>query len=116
MRTKMKNKKSAGHDGISYEILKRCSPIIEPFSVEIFEKSIDQGVLPSSLKLAKIIPLYKKEVTILILKTMDQLAYQVLFLKFTSIFCSKEESFAKKMKHCHQNNLVSEKKLPVLRQ
>ena len=34
---KIENKKSAGHNGMSNEILKCCSPINEPFLVDFFK-------------------------------------------------------------------------------
>ena len=57
---KVTNKEKAGHDVIRNEIVKYCSPNIEPFLVDIFNRSINQGVFPSSLKVAKVIPLYKQ--------------------------------------------------------
>ena len=56
----MKNKKSSGHDGISNEILKCCSPIIEKYLAIAFNDCIFQRKFPDTLKLAKVIPLYKK--------------------------------------------------------
>ena len=56
----LKNKKSSGHDGISNEILKCCSPIIEPFLVKIFNQCIENCIFPDCFKIAKVIPLYKK--------------------------------------------------------
>ena len=56
----MKRKKSSGHDGISNEILKCCSPILEPFLVRIFNQCITNCIFPECYKIAKVIPLYKK--------------------------------------------------------
>ena len=56
---KMKNKKSAGYDGISNEILKCCSPIIESHLAKSVNKCITE-VFPKCLKVSKVIPLYKK--------------------------------------------------------
>ena len=58
--SKLKNKKSYGHDGISNEILKCCSPIIEPYLANAFNKAISESVYPTSLKKAKVVPLFKK--------------------------------------------------------
>ena len=55
----MKNKKS-GHYGISNEILKCCSPILEPFLVRIFNQCITNCIFPECFKIANVIPLYKK--------------------------------------------------------
>ena len=57
---KMKNKKSSGHDGISNEILKCCSPVIENYLTNCFNNCIEKQFFPNSLKVAKVIPLYKK--------------------------------------------------------
>ena len=108
---KLKNKKSAGHDGISNEILKCCSPIVEPFLVDIFNKSIDQGVFPSSLKLTKVIPLYKKgdysnpenyrPISLLssLSKVYEHLLFErmVVFCKKNEILSSKQFGFREKM-------------------
>ena len=84
--------------------------------VDIFNKSIDQGVFPSSLKLAKVIPLYKKGDysnpenyrPISLLSSLSKVYEHLLFERMV-VFC-------KKMKYCHQSSLVSEKKCPVLMQ
>ena len=55
----MKNK-SSGHDGISNEILKCWSPILEPFLVRIFNQCITNYIFPECFKIVKVIPLYKK--------------------------------------------------------
>ena len=56
----LKIKKSCGMDGISNEILKCCSPIIERHLARAFNKCIDEGVLPNIFKTAKVVPLFKK--------------------------------------------------------
>ena len=56
----MKNKKSSGHDGISIETLKCCSPIIEPFLVRVFNQRFTKCIFPECFKISKVIPLYKK--------------------------------------------------------
>ena len=53
-------KKSAGHDLISTNLLKEISPLIaEPLSL-ITNQSLSTGIFPSKLKIAKVIPLHKK--------------------------------------------------------
>ena len=57
---KMDNKLSSGHDGISNRILKSIKNIIcKPIAL-IINQMIETGVFPTSLKIAKTIPLYKK--------------------------------------------------------
>ena len=56
----LKNKKITGYDGISNEILKCCSPIIEPCVADVFNKCLEQSIFPGPLKIARVIPLFKK--------------------------------------------------------
>ena len=52
----------AGSDDIAPRIIKECIHtciIVEPLC-DISDKSLSQGVVPSKLKLAKVIPVYKK--------------------------------------------------------
>ena len=46
----LENKKSCGHDGISNEILKCCSPVIEPFLAKLFNEMIEVFINPDWLK------------------------------------------------------------------
>ena len=56
---KMDNKSSSRHDGISNRILKSIKNIIcKPIAL-IINQMIETGVFPTSLKIAKTIPLYK---------------------------------------------------------
>lgn len=55
----LKPKKSTGHDGLSTHLFKSIGPCIaHPISV-IVNKSIESGIFPEELKLAKVIPIYK---------------------------------------------------------
>ena len=56
----MKNKKSYGLDGISNEILKCCSPVIEPAIAAAFSKCIEERTFPKCLKIAQVFPISKK--------------------------------------------------------
>ena len=56
----LKNKKNCGMDGISSEILKCCSPIIERHLALVFNKCIDEDVFPDIFEFAKVVPLFKK--------------------------------------------------------
>ena len=55
----LKNKKISSHGGISNEILKCCSPEVV-FLADAINKDINEHVFPETLKVAKVIPLYKK--------------------------------------------------------
>ena len=58
--TNLKGKHSSGYDGISNHLLKLiCHSICKPLSI-ICNRSMNEGVFPTSMKLAEILPLYKK--------------------------------------------------------
>ena len=54
-------KKSTGHDQISMSFLKNISHCISyPISL-IVNKSLNQGIFPRAMKLAKVVPIYKNK-------------------------------------------------------
>ena len=57
----LKSKSSFGHDGVSGILLKHLSPEIYKVLTCIINQSLMTGIFPSSLKIAKISPIYKKE-------------------------------------------------------
>ena len=54
------NKKSTGYDGITTKFLKISSNFISKYISEIINLSIKTGQYPNKLKIAKVIPIYKK--------------------------------------------------------
>ena len=57
----MKNSSSCGHDGISVKFIKNIiHAVAKPLSV-IYNLSISTGIVPDSFKVAKVIPVYKKD-------------------------------------------------------
>lgn len=56
----LKPKHSAGHDSISSKLLKKMGTIIAPSLTVIINQSLCTGIFPNKLKIAKVIPLYKK--------------------------------------------------------
>ena len=55
----LKSKNSAGHDTISTKFIKDIGPsICAPLSI-IINRSLETGVMPDTLKIAKVIPIYK---------------------------------------------------------
>jgi len=53
-------KKSSGHDNISPQIVKdNCTILAKPL-LYLFNLSFEQGIVPDELKIAKVIPLFKK--------------------------------------------------------
>ena len=56
----LKNKKSPGYDQISNELIKNVFPgIVKPL-VHIFNLSIMTGIVPIKMKIAKVVPIFKK--------------------------------------------------------
>ena len=96
----LKNKKSTGHDGISHEILKCCSPIIEPYVADVFNKCLEQSIFPEPLKKARVIPLFKKGDRsnpenyrpISLLTSLSKVFEKVLCKRMTKFF-KRNESF-----------------------
>ena len=56
----LKSKSSAGLDGISSKLLKRVCSIIAPALNLVINQSLFTGIFPDILKIAKVIPLFKK--------------------------------------------------------
>ena len=54
---KMKNKKITGEDGMSNEMLKCRSPIIEPQVATLFKNCSEEGTFPACFKIAEVLPL-----------------------------------------------------------
>ena len=57
---KLKTKTSYGYDGLSTKILKHISLPISPLLTIITNQSLFTGIFPEKLKIAKVIPLFKK--------------------------------------------------------
>ena len=57
----LKPKHSAGHDDISTHLLKSMSNMIAPLLTLSINQSLCTGIFPDQLKVAKVIPLYKKD-------------------------------------------------------
>ena len=59
----LKNKNSSGHDEMTSTFLKSVkSAVVQPSSI-LINKSLETGIVPDKLKLAKVIPIYKSKVT-----------------------------------------------------
>ena len=56
----LKSKSSAGLDGISSKLLKRVCSIIAPALNLVINQSLFTGIFPDILKIAKVLPLFKK--------------------------------------------------------
>lgn len=55
----LKNKKSAGHDGISAYVVKQLPKLFAKILTPLFNLSLKQGVFPGFLKVTEIVPVYK---------------------------------------------------------
>lgn len=51
--------KASGHDDISSYILIMCAEVISPYLAFFFQIAFESGIFPDSLKIAKIVPIYK---------------------------------------------------------
>ena len=58
--TGMAPKKSVDINGISMNILKKCKSELSIVLANLFTKSLRSGVVPSQMKLSKIVPIFKK--------------------------------------------------------
>ena len=56
----LKKSSSSGHDDITSKFVKISAPILTPALVKIFNLALSTGVYPNSLKIAKVIPIFKK--------------------------------------------------------
>ena len=56
----LKSRTSCGHDGLSTKLLKQISSSISPTLAIITNQSLFSGIFPEKLKIAKVLPLFKK--------------------------------------------------------
>ena len=55
----MKNKKFVGKDVVDVKDLKKAAQIVSPYLKTAFNKCISEGVFPQSMKIAKVVPIFK---------------------------------------------------------
>ena len=131
----LRNKSSSGHDGISTRLLKFLSPAITQPLTMIINQSLLTGIFPEKLKIAKVIPLYKKgdrlimgnyrPISLLpaISKLFEKVVYQQLYHYFTANNLFYEGQYGFRNNHsCELANIeltdhilsaLDEKKLPL---
>jgi hypothetical protein len=56
----LKNKLSAGIDEIPDYVVKQCIKLLKKPLANIYNASVESGIFPDQLKIAKVVPLYKK--------------------------------------------------------
>jgi len=61
IKQKLKDKKSCGKDNISSNLLKQIEPVIINPLTKLINQCLETGQFPDQLKIAKVIPLHKKE-------------------------------------------------------
>ena len=94
----LKPKTSFGLDQISTAHLKRISHIITPTLCLIINQSLSTGIFPSSLKIARVIPLYKKDDKhlldnyrpISLLTSISKVFEKVVFIQMYDYFTSNK--------------------------
>ena len=114
----LKNSNSSGHDEITLKFVKLSSPILIPSLERIFNLSISSGIYPSQLKIAKVIPIFKKGDSkslnnyrpISILSTINKIFEKVLYARLIdyiekhNIFYKYQFGFRKK--HSTEHALI----------
>ena len=111
----LNDKKSPGHDGISNYLLKNIiSYIMDPL-VYILNLSLSSGIVPNIMKIAKVIPIYKKgdksdvsnyrPISLLtnISKILERIIYTrtINFLKLNNVFSDCQFGFREKHSTTH---------------
>ena len=103
----LKTKKSCGHDNLSSYFIKQIGhSIARPLST-IINKSLESGIVPDNLKLAKVVPIYKAkekdEFTnyrpVSLLTTFSKIIEKIVhkrtyyFLQMNNLFCESQYGF-----------------------
>ena len=106
----LKPKKSSGTDNISCVLLKWCGDVISKPLTTIINQSLNNGIFPDKLKIAKVIPIYKKDdkqdfnnyrlISLLpaLSKIFERIVHNQLFEYFTSnhLFYNHQYGFREK--------------------
>ena len=94
----LKSKSSTGHDGLSNNIIKYVAPLLVKPMTFLINQSLSTGMFPDMLKLAKIIPVYKKDNIhvvenyrpISILPSLSKIFETVVFQQLSSYFINND--------------------------
>ena len=115
----MKNDTSPGFDGIPVSVVKKVNNIISKPLCAIFNLSLSTGIVPEKLKIAKVIPVFKKgakynvsnyrpiSVLPIFSKILEKCMYNRLFnfLNQFNIICNNQFGF--RPKHSTSSALLS---------
>ena len=90
----LRTKNYAGVDGISVKLLKKLSPALINLLTLLINQSFVTGIFPNKLKIAKVLPLFKKDDyaimdnyrPISLLTSISKLFEKSFLLSFTIIF------------------------------
>ncbi len=93
----LNEKTSAGYDGISAKVLKIASPVVSAPLAELFNHCFSTGFYPNELKIAKVVPIFKKgDPTdpgnyrpISVLPLINKIFEKIIFARLNSFFTSK---------------------------
>ena len=117
------NKTSSGHDGISNILLKKISPSILCILTELYNDSIEQGLFPTIMKHAEVVPLYKgglhsqctnyRPISLLITfwKVLEKLIYKRTYTFLGSTWQLYNSQYGLRSRHSCENavmELISE--------
>ena len=92
---------SSGHDGISMKLLKFLSPaLLKPLTI-VINQSLLTGIFPDKLKIAKVVPLYKKDDPSLtdkyrpisLMPSISKLFEKIVFIQLTEYLKQTKLSF-----------------------
>ena len=113
----LKSKPTCGYDGISTKLLKACkNEICKPLTL-IINQMLSTGIFPDTLKVAKVIPLFKKGDHLLldnyrpisILPSISKLFERVIFNQINAYFSSHDMYYNGQygFRHKHSTQLAA---------
>ena len=114
----LKINKSPGYDDISFNVLKKCfSSLCEPLKY-LFNLSIEKGIFPGDLKIAKVTPIYKTDdksnlsnhrpisVFSCFLNILERIMYNYLYQYLTENTILYPKQFGFHTKHSNEQAIV----------
>ncbi len=87
---KLKPKTSFGHDEISTKMIKHTIQNIISLITHIINRSLDTGIVPQQLKIAKVIPIYKTSFS----KILEKVMFNKIIAMVTTFFININKAFA----------------------